>query len=498
MKQSNGKDYFFYFLLFIFTLSFGCLEFTELTAYPCGDAVNAYVLISQSPSMWPYTDSWHELLFIYEGRCLYQIVIYLFPHVEEYLHYYTQMIMPHFGVNQAVMDKIATLNMTSVSLIYLMWLSLTLMLYFMLCLLFRSMKHKKGTLFLFLVFLSLSFCYINYFGYAVFYKYIDGFFYPFVISAIIGIYFVLINAEKKRILWLVFVLFCLFHCVSYRRVAILSLPFFFYFMAPVFIGSKKTMRRAVTSLIAATVFGLGTLTLTRHLPSCPAYPATTMMYSDMSMAGILSGNWESFRDACRKGKIRGTRDTELTDKEVYLSQLYNGGVLVEPSSQENWNCFLQTYIDYICSHPKEMVLGRIISLIQFYSNGNVPNFVKEIISSQCPKAALNDKLWGVHNHTPQNAWGGYEKIYLFCISAIALICLICNINRLDFEFRFFIFLSVMGFVYSLSYWVVTPTPDARFHAFPVFAQCMFLSYLSARIASAFYHRFNRRSHMTNC
>lgn len=495
MKQNNHKNTLIFFVIAIFTLAFCWLESLELLAGVRGDAIPILWQIVQPPDTWSQTSDWHELLFIYEGRCLWQSLIFLFPNVDLFMSEHVLPIALFCGVKQQMIDELADHNITfgMVFLIYTMWASVTLMMFIMLCNLFITMKKNLIALTFFCFFVLISFAFIRLYHYALFGKYLDGFFYPFIISALIGIRLCYLSKGKKRLFWLLFVLFCVFHCMGYRRVAILSLPVIFYGLVPLLFGIKKRLYRLLTASACAFCFGFASLYAINLLPSTHKHSAVIMMYSDMSIAGLLSGDWDSLQTTFKENGYYGPRAVDKSHPNVKLSQLYTGFRLPAPDSQEQWENFLNTYIDYTRKYPKEMFLGKMISIMQFYTNFHIPRFIKRFVEKSCPNAQLEEKHWDISTANLSDNGGSYEKIYLFGIAGAILMFLSYCHKHLDGEMRFFAFVSVVGFAYSFSYWPVTPTPDPRYHSFPVLAQCFFLSYVLARVCAYCYDRLRNRA-----
>lgn len=482
MNQSKYHNLPFYFIIFIFTLAFGWLELPELVAGIKSDSIAILSLIGKSPDSWAQTSDWHELLFVYEGRCLLQALMFLFPNIEAFMSEYVLSIALACGIKKQMIDELANydITFTMVFLMYAMWGLAVFVMYVMLCNLFLSMKKNQCRLFFFLFFVLLSFVFIRHYNYARFYKYLDGFFCSYFVSAVIGVRMCYLSKGKKRLFWLLAVLFCLFHCLGYRRVAILSLPIVFYGVMPIIFRVKTVFRRVLAACACSLCFGAGSLYAISLFPATHAHSAVVMMYSDMTMTGLLSGDWDSLQTQFRKEGYYGIRNVRKDHPNVTLSQIYTGFKLPKPDSQEQWNRFVRMYIEYAMKYPKEMALSKMVSLIQFYSNFHVPQFVRNFVESVCPKAQLVEKHWNVKPVQMHDTGGSYEKVYLFLIAGSLLVVLFRYRKHLDAEMRFFAFWSLVGFTYSLSFWPVTPTPDARYHAFPVFAQCMFLSYMAAR------------------
>lgn len=493
MKQNNGVDYTYYVCIFFFTLAFAWLEWPEVIAGLQNDPVCILQEIDKPKALWPQTSDWHELLFIYEGRVLLHVLNSCVPNLDCFLSDCVSNLNVNSLFSQHLIDKFAKSNITyrMIFLIYIMWGCVTLMLYTMLCLLFKSLKCKKITFVIFILNFLLSFVFIRHYHYALFYKYLDGFFFSFVISGLIGVRLCYLSKGYKRFFWLLFVLICLFHCLGYRRVALISMPVVFYALVYIFFNKRNFLFKVFLSLSCALFFSLGFNFLISLLPSSHKHSAVIMLYSDMSIAAQLSGDWKTFQEISQNVGINTLSDVK-DHTSVPLAQRYSGVKLPPPDSKEQWYRFLDEYIGFACRHPKEIVLGKIISLTQFYSNFHVPEFEQNFISAMCPKFRSSEKSWSARPVSIHDSGGRYEKIYLYSISAVLLISLLLKWQHVDHELRFFTFVSLVGMVYSLSYWPITPTPDARYHSFPVFAQCMFLSYVVARVISHIYFKLIKK------
>lgn len=494
MNPSKNHLLPFFIAVFIFTLAFIWLEIPEILSVAEDDSCAILHNIVQPFSIWSQTSDWWSLLFTYEGRILWKLLHWIFPAVDSFISDQTIALGNYQWVNETVINnqaiKGATYSMIFFN--YAMWVVVTCLLYGMFCLLLHSMRKQTATLFVFLAFLVISFVFIRHYNYALFHKYLDGFFYAFILSAIIGVRLCLASQGKKRLFWFIFVLFCLFHSIGYREMSILTLPLFFFALTPVFSHAKKFIYRAAVALASACVFCVSTQYLISLLPSFHKHKGVVMLYSDMSIAAILSGDWDSFQQTCKEAGIHDRRNIESRDKAITLSQIYYGPTL-NSDTNESWNRFLQAYINYTSKHPKEMLLSRTISLIQFYSNFHVPQFVRKTVSELCPKAQLSERMWNIKPVKIHDTGGSYEKIYLFATSVIMLLFLFKKRRCLDADMRFFIFISLVGFAYSSGFWVFIPTPDARYHAFPVMAQCLFLSYLAARGCLFCWHYFRNQA-----
>lgn len=480
MKQSNKRDYLFYLFLFIFTLAFVWMEIPELRSEMRDDAYRIGQLIVQPPELWGQTSDWHELLFIYEGRFLWQTLHLLFPNIEQFLSEDVASLALRLNLfKQAKIDAFSGM-LSMVFVFYFMWGCCTFLMYVMLCRLFYSMREKKSILFVFLTFLIFSFAFIEHYHYALFFKYLDGFFYPVIVSALIGVRLCYISNKRKRWFWVCFVLICLFHCVGYRRVSVLLLPVFFVWLIPIFFHVKRPLFRVIAALGATCIFGGVVHLALSALPSRHDYPAVVMLYSDLATASLLSGDQKEFQEYCAEVEARGQVIENLNITHNSIHQYYSVS-FYKGDSKFVWEHTKRAYLNYLLKRPKEMILGKTISIIQFYSNFHVPEFIKRFVVSLFPNAHLNEKSWCVRPLKNHDTGGSYEKIYLFSVALVTLIGFCICRDRLDGDLRFFMFVSLVGFVYSVSYWPVVPTPDARYHSFPVLAQCLFLSYVAARV-----------------
>lgn len=468
--------------LIVFTLAFLWLQLPELLAGVRGDPLSSLRLIAQPSSEWANTSDWRGLLFIYEGRGLWWLMHACCPGIDSYLNDFLPMFSCRLGVNPAMLGELGGHGITysMVFLVYSIWGFYTAVCYVLFCLLIYSMRKDVWKMLLFLSFLIISFAFIRHFHYALFYKYLDGLFYPLAISALIGAYFCISAQGKRKYAWFLFVLICLFHCVGYRRMAIFTLPVFCYWLMPVVYSPKKWMLRAFSACVLGGLFGLSTLSLIQRLPSVHAHKAIIMMYSDLYMTGILSGNWEHFKQLEKEGGISGVHNHKSSAQLIPLGQLYFGAHLTKGDTDENWQQFVRTYCRFVCRYPRAYVCSRVISMLQFYCNFHVPNICRKAVAALCPEATLSQTSWSAEPCNLHDSGGKYEKVYLFAASLLTLCFLMWRRAHLDEEMRQFVFFALVGGAYSLSFMLVVPTPDARYHSFPVMAQCLFLSYVAAR------------------
>lgn len=480
MKQSKYSNWFIFLALLVFTLAFACLEWKEILAGVRGDPILELAYIIQPRSEWSQTSDWRGLLFIYEARCLWQLMGS--SSIDSFLSNDFFPFLIHLGASKNIINSIffsSKFSCKMIFLFYIMWSVVLILLYVMLLKLLLSLKNRPAIMFSFLFFLIISFIFIRHYSYAKFYKYLDGYFYHIVLSAIIAVRFCLKSKGLARFLWFSFILICLFHCIGFRQMSICAMPIFFYILTPVFCKAKHIFTRTIVALIAGGAFAAFSQCAINQLPAQHKHKAIVMMYSDMSIAGLLSGDWESFQASCKDGCISGNRNVNLPSEQVKLSQMYTGVELVPEDTDASWGRFCHTYYQYFCKYPKEMLLGRSISIVQFFSNFQTPQFFRNCITALCPKAHLKPELWDISTFHLHHNGGKYEKIYLYTLSLCGLLYLFINRKKIDKDLRYFTFISLVGFAYLSSFMLFVPTPDPRYHAFPVMAQCLFLSYLAA-------------------
>lgn len=470
-----------------------CLFFASLSALLIpdivrlnGDAAWMYMPeVSRHYNCWGATKDWSSLLFIYETRLLKEVLLVVFPHLDDWLKAITHN--PDFG--HTYVPKLA--DSLHAYLAILLIHAITQFIF--ICALWYMVKdllknHPHGVFVV--VCLAIGIFLLAVLQYFHFNKDLDSYFTYLLLSACISLRW-LKDGEKINKKTLLFIAFCLFHCICYRKNAICVLPVFSFLVAYYYLPSLSLSK---SLLLSAVVFcgGAGlSFALNSVLPSQKTYPQNVMMFSTLKNVAILTG------DQSLLSKIREESDV------TFIKGCENGAHVLCPlhfadgayeMNVNQWKKFSDLYVSYLKEHPKEFVLEKIVTIVQFYSNGYIPIPVRKCVSYLNPSGSVRpeDSCW---NHEEAEMYCSrftYDKACIF--GGLLILMGYVYISKRDRESEWTVLgviTGLVGFAYSLSFWIVTPTPNARYHSFCVFAACMAISILLPLIFSKNTNKKNR-------
>ncbi len=285
----------------------------------------------------------------------------------------------------------------------------------------------------------------------------------------------------------------LFHLVDLRHNAMLLLPLFL--MVWVW-GMFPRLNFIQTALIAivAMVAVLGAKKAADHgaINKSVMNPSHVMLLSDLRMAAILRGTYEEYTYhndrnlPMAKWVYPSAADEKRSSLEDSLIQRHRmlqascvseleGGIKYDVSG--DFTVVLKEYVRTLHEHPKELLMARLITLDQFFFGINTPEWKQAIIGRICPVVSGKTELW---SQSRQYSWASGEDFDMvrvtalvwYAASVIILFAFLWGWRRCSRMLRDGVtqnaLLAVsLAVVYLLSFFVVTPTPDFRYH-YPAF------------------------------
>ena len=341
----------------------------------------------------------------------------------------------------------------------------------------------------FIVFLDISICILFVFDYFTIHYRLDYNYLAAAITAFTAILFLNSDSPKARYAsWVVF-LTALVHIIYMRNNAVLTLPV--YFFAAVIHGTKiRTGWKVGMVSIGMTIAVYGGIMLVMPVG---AHPHSCMMITDMKIASILTGDFNSEREKIHNTGycITSYSDGENIDsRELLLPESFS-----TPYGDGNNSTrlsLLDLYANEWKERPVAMAASRAILSIQFFHSGYVPHLYRELVAILYPKFHSNNPAWEVSEQDP--GWEQYttvlygtsaaKRYFRPVVYAIALICLIRYVvcrKRLNSAQQAALLLAVIAFTYLLSFMVAVPTADNRYHTPVLFMIFCFLSYVSAHV-----------------
>lgn len=348
----------------------------------------------------------------------------------------------------------------------------------------------------FIVFLDISICILFAFDYFTIHYRLDYNFLAAAITAFTAILFLNSDSPKVRYAsWLVF-LTSLVHIIYMRNNAVLTLPV--YFFAAVIHGTKiRTGWKVGMVSIGMTLAVYGGIMLVMPVGT---HPHLCMMITDMKIASILTGDFNSERGKIHNAGfcITSYLDSEQNDTEEVI--------IPEPfvteygrGKDEACSSLYDMYVSEWKERPLAMATARSILIVQFFHAGYVPLLYRELVAIPYSEFHSDNPAWEVSKQAPPwvhdvTSFGASAAQHYFrpIVYAIALMCLIRYVvcrKRLNFAQQAAILLAVVAFTYLLSFMVAVPTADNRYHTPVLFMIFCFLSYVSAHAI------VNRRSQL---
>ena len=252
--------------------------------------------------------------------------------------------------------------------------------------------------------------------------------------------------------YLVLIFLLLLHLVSYRKNFALSVPFvlgWLFYTMNWFREMKWKKQFAVWVTVAFALITFSITWVDVLFPVEKQHPVSPMMESDVRIAAVLRGEQDAYRQ-------RGIMKTTGKPEETCISACW----LVLPESM--WKESLDIYVDEWNRNTETMIAAAIIQRIQFYSGGYSFPFLKDAVESRFPAVRRNKNAWNTIASTVQSP---LKRLFWLCMAPICVVFgFVCWRREIVSPeiYAAVIIAGSLSTLYSLSYLVVTPTPDARY------------------------------------
>lgn len=271
--------------------------------------------------------------------------------------------------------------------------------------------------------------------------------------------------------YLVLIFLLLLHLVSYRKNFALSVPFVLGWLFYTMNWFREMKWKKQFAVCMAVTFALVSFSMTWVdvlFPVEKRHPLRPMMESDIRIAAVLRGEQDPYR-------LRGLMQSEGKPEERCISAYW----VAPPESM--WKESLAIYVNEWKRNPETMSAAAIIQRIQFYSGGHSFPFLKDAVESRFPAVRRNENAWNTIAPTVQSP---LKRLFWLCMAPICVVLgFVCWRREIVSPeiCAAVIIAGSLSTLYSLSYLVVTPTPDARYLA-PAHMMSLFsLSVLSFAI-----------------
>lgn len=254
--------------------------------------------------------------------------------------------------------------------------------------------------------------------------------------------------------YLVLIFLLLLHLVSYRKNFALSVPFVLGWLFYTMNWFREMKWKKQFAVCMAVTFALVSFSMTWVdvlFPVEKRHPLRPMMESDIRIAAVLRGEQDPYR-------LRGLMQSEGKPEERCISAYW----VAPPESM--WKESLAIYVDEWKRNPETMSAAAIIQRIQFYSGGHSFPFLKDAVESRFPAVRRNENAWNTIAPTVQSP---LKRLFWLCMAPICVVLgFVCWRREIVSPeiCAAVIIAGSLSTLYSLSYLLVTPTPDARYLA----------------------------------
>lgn len=295
---------------------------------------------------------------------------------------------------------------------------------------------------------------------------IDLYFTAFLFVAItIPLFFSKLKFNKRNNIFIVVLYVFLFlHIAHYRKNAILLIPFLATYVIAWRCPTLPT-KKLFCSFVVATVFLPPLYATNRLLPAGHFHSQIPMLASDLKIAAILRGQEEE------NHAIMGQNGIYLDDgvnEEDVIGALYCvKGVKGGERGVAQWKEFKTYYLSTLSMNTLSMVTSKAIQVVQFFTNGYVPYFLRCVIHHHFHSCPPDSSRWNWMSDVPYDRSGiTPERIIVYLLTCVSLILSYRSWNRQgpSLPLVMSIITSIIALVYILSFLPVTPTPDFRYHS----------------------------------
>lgn len=397
---------------------------------------------------------WHSVLFVYEGIFIRRFLCLFLPEVKGTL----------------VLRVWWVISWAAILVCPLIWLK-------------KGFSVSKKYLFQApLFFLGVLFLYLH--KYLWFRYYLDLYFFAVVIVTLTATLFLSDRRGWVRNIAAILILLGLIHMPAFRRNAVLLMPLITLFaMVKLWPSMRLGSKLGISVAFSAAVYLLSAAFVSLLPVHSHQWPATPMVVSDLKNAAILENRLQ------REVDFLKTCHLEIYDRREHYGRDASHTLGPEtftvdicPPNEEEWKALVEHYLQAWKENSKAMVFSRLVQSVQFVNNGKVPTPIQAVVEHIFPDIKKQEMTWC------WMPWGakkqpqyGYVRWVTY---TLVLLCLSFSWFQLrkkrgakkeDEYMQGMTMLALTGVVYVLSFFVVVPTPDNRYHTLSLFLSFWYLS-----------------------
>jgi len=301
---------------------------------------------------------------------------------------------------------------------------------------------------------------------------IDYYFFSFLLMSITCLIFLRSKKKVLRVLFCVILFVSLIHVISFRRNALLMLPFLLYGTWVLLFPQMRWIRRVILTLISSVLvaFLSSGLSLLLTQERGRTHSVFVMLVSDLRVASLLRG--EEYQEAAW---LENHTPLMWPLRTQFLLRADAGDAcrhseLVDPMGrtllgEKGWEELSHRYFESWLLHPESMLVARVIQASQFYFGSETLQIVRKWIDSSFPAVHRHPERWILPQPEIESHRAGKLSLAWVAGVLVAILYGWHGVKRQrvgENQWRFCFFLVLLAFVYEFSFLIVTPAPFSRY------------------------------------
>lgn len=261
----------------------------------------------------------------------------------------------------------------------------------------------------------------------------------------------------------------LFHIPEFRKNGILTVPFFAFAWMYLMFRHLSLWKSAAASVLVTCLAGLAAMGAPKIIPNVEIrHPQMVMMACDMKIAALCRGEVE--QELARQREVyKIWHSLVLSEENWDVRADYVGPVIDEAdpsrdtSDEFDWPAFREDYLRHWREYPASMISARAIQSFNFFTQNYTPKWLQHWWNERWPALAEGRDAWSTTNIRSSSTL--FRNVLMLVLAGMLVYSLLRFMRRrfMSAPERLALFLGVVSWVYSLSFLIVVPTSDKRYH-----------------------------------
>lgn len=261
----------------------------------------------------------------------------------------------------------------------------------------------------------------------------------------------------------------LLHIPEFRKNAILTIPFYLFAWCSIMYRPWSTWRTAGMSVFLSCLVGLLLMCIPKIIPGVKiTHPQFVMMSCDMRIAALCRGEGDQEiahqRDRYKIRHSLGSTEDNWDVRANYVMLVREDSKPINDAIADfDWRSFKEDYCRAWYEHPASMLSARAIQSFNFFTQDYTPKWLQNWWNERWPALAEGRDAWSMTNSASSST---LLRNILMLILAAMLVYSVLRFWRHRFMSapeKLALFLGAISWIYILSFLVVVPTSDKRYH-----------------------------------